>query len=792
MKFSVNWLREFVELPGDVHELADLLTFAGVEIEGVEHRGTDIPNVVVAHINSFTQHPNADRLSVCDVDDGTNHHRQIVCGAKNFKAGDNVLVALPGAALPNGLKIKVSKLRGVESQGMLCSPSELHLSDDSDGLLILSPDAQVGTRIGQLFPADTILDVEITPNRADLLSYVGLAREIAALSGKALRTGGPGSVPSRVSESRLDDTEVVPPRIDALRECPFYSVRRIDNVTVGASPDWLRAKLEAAGLRPINNIVDITNFVMLELGQPLHAFDADKLQGGINVRLAAEGEKFLALDGRTYSLRSDMLIISDDARAVAIGGVMGGEDTGVTETTRNVLLESAYFLPSSIRRTARALNLPSDASYRFERGVNPAMTLPASARAAELIREIAGGTPAGSAAVAGEVPALPSDVSLRFGRCDRLLGVRVPREQIVDTLTRFGLHQISEIEDGATFSVPPHRPDLKREVDLIEEVVRQYGINKIPGANRSVFTPISDADLSYNFEARVRQRLIARGFSEARTSALIPRETDQFGEGAVELRNPLSEDHVALRPSLLPGLLGVLERNIRAGAQSLRLFELGRTFASPNADEHRHLALLCCGSVASAVHWRAGERRQLDFFDLKGAVESVSPGTLSFRRTERAGVVFAAEISANGAPIGFAGQLGSAVSSKLGAAAPVFVLEVELPETRGAGSGSAKFRELNKFPSITRDIAMIVPEALTHTEIEAVILSGKEPLLAGAELFDLFSGKGAENIGSERKSMAYTLTYRSPDRTLTNDEVTVVHTRIRERLKSELGAELRE
>jgi phenylalanyl-tRNA synthetase beta chain len=334
VKFSVNWLREFVDLPASVDELAELLTFAGIEIEGIEHRGTDIPNVVVAQINSFSQHPNADRLSVCDVNDGTNQHRQVVCGAKNFKAADKVLIALPGAALPNGLKIKASKLRGVESQGMLCSPSELHLSDDSDGLLILSPEAQVGRPIGELFPSDTILDVEITPNRPDLLSYRGLAREIAALTAKTV------CAPEIAEPTSTTSNNV---RIDALRECPFYSARRISDVKVGPSPDWLRVKLEAAGLRPINTIVDITNLVMLELGQPLHAFDADKLEGGINVRLAEEGEKFLALDGRTYSLRPDMLMIADGARAVAIAGVMGGEDSGVTETTVHVLLKAPIF-----------------------------------------------------------------------------------------------------------------------------------------------------------------------------------------------------------------------------------------------------------------------------------------------------------------------------------------------------------------------------------------------------------------------------------------------------------------
>lgn len=783
MKFSVNWLREFVDLPATAEELADLLTFAGLEIEGIEQRGLELDNVVVAQINASSQHPNADRLSVCRVDDGTNHDRQIVCGATNYKVGDKVLVALPGAALPNGLKIKASKLRGIESQGMLCSPSELGISEESDGLLILSPDAQIGASIGTLFPPDTVLDLEITPNRGDLLSYLGLAREIAALTGKTARA-------PEIPEPRTKQDRSV--RISALRECPFYSARRIENITVGPSPGWLRAKLESAGLRPISNIVDITNVVMLELGQPLHAFDADQLEGGIQVRLATEGERFLALDGKTYSLGSEDLLIADDVRAVAIGGVMGGENSGVGETTRTVLLESAYFLPSSIRRTARRLNLPSDASYRFERGVDPAMTLRASERAAQLIAEIAGRRPATEIAVAGEVPPPPANVTLRYRRCDQLLGVTISKEEADWHLSAFGLVRIEGQEGASTWQIPTYRPDLKREADLIEEIVRQYGINKIPARNRSLFTPASMADRAFDFDARVRQRLSARGFSEARTSALIPRSGDQFAQEALELRNPLSEDHVALRPSLLPGLLAVLERNIRLGAQSVRLFELGRVFSPFEAQEERHLALLCSGEVESAVHWRTGDQRLLDFFDLKGSADAVEAGVLSFRRTEKPGLVFAAAIVSGETPIGIAGQLASTHSSILGANSPVFVLEMNLRPAETIAAEKLRFREMEKFPSITRDVAMIVPDSLSHAEIERVIISADEPLLARAQVFDLFFGKEATTLGAGRKSMAYTLTYQSKNRTLTNDEVAVVHGRIRERLKSELGAELRE
>src|ERR1700726_3450750 len=405
MKFSVNWLREFVDLPKNAEEIAELLTRAGVETENIETRGAKIDKVIISQIAASSRHPNADRLTVCEVDDGSGTKRQIVCGATNYKVGDKVPLALPGAKLPNGTEIRKSKLRGVESEGMLCSPIELGLGEDASGLLILSPDAKIGAPIGDLLPADTILDVEITPNRGDLLSHFGLAREIAALTKKKI-VGQAHRLPAGGAPA-LQKKGVT---IGAIRECPFFSARKIDNVKVGPSPQWLRAKIESVGIRSISNIVDISNFVMLELGQPTHAFDADKLNGGINVRLARDGEKFLALDGKTYSLKPDNCVVADEERAVGIGGGMGGEETGVTDSTKNILLEAAYFLPASIRHTARELNLPSDASYRFHRGVVPGLIFRASARATELIREIAGGTPAKEIQAAGKLPANPPDV----------------------------------------------------------------------------------------------------------------------------------------------------------------------------------------------------------------------------------------------------------------------------------------------------------------------------------------------------------------------------------------------
>ena len=775
MKFSVNWLREFVEVPTNPQEIAELLTHAGVETKKIETRGAAVDKVVVSQITASSRHPNADRLTVCEVDDGSGTKRQIVCGATNFKVGDKVPLALPGAKLPNGLEIRKSKLRGVESEGMLCSPIELGVGDDASGLMILSPDEEVGRPISDIFPADTILDVEITPNRGDLLSHYGLAREIAALTGKKL---------CALESLRPADTAARGVQIAAPSECLFFSARKIENVQVGPAPEWLRKKIESVGVRSINNIVDISNFVMLELGQPTHAFDADKLRGDINVRTAREDEEFLALDGKTYSLKPQHIVVADQQRAVGIAGVMGGEETGVTDSTKNILLESAYFLPASVRRTARELSLPSDASYRFERGVDPEMVLRGSLRATELIREIAGGTPAKEINVAGKLPANPPDVSLTYEKCDRVIGITIKPKTIDEILSGFGLRKMSAAKT-AKWKIPSYRRDLQRDVDLIEEVVRAYGADKISGTDRSRFTPVSIADHAHNLESAWRQRLTAVGLDEVRTSKLLPRERSAFSETAIDLRNPLSEDHVALRPSILVGLLGVLDHNIRAGAERVAIFEIGRTFVPPSGKEERHLGILSWGKFDSAPNWRSQTRRRLDLFDLNGALECVIPN-LSFRPGKFPGLALAVEIWSAERMIGFGGQLSSAMAS---AAGPVFVAELHADLLLVIDQTRKKFRDIDKFPAVIRDIALIVAEDIPHDKIVRTIQEPRQPLLESVELFDLFSGG---EIGAGRKSLAYRLTYRDRSRTLTNEEVNAAHAKIRERLRRDLGAELRE
>jgi phenylalanyl-tRNA synthetase beta chain len=778
MKFSVNWLREFVDLPKNPEEIADLLTRAGVETENIETRGTldrsGSGRIIVSQIIASSRHPNADRLTVCEVDDGSGTKRQIICGATNYKVGDKVPLALPGTKLPDGTEIRKTKLRGVESEGMLCSAIELGLGSDAAGLLILSPEAKVGAPISDLFPSDTIVDVEITPNRGDLLSHFGLAREIAALTGKKLK-----STP-RDAKIEIRKTGVA---ISSTRECPFFSARKIDNVKVGPSPQWLCEKIESVGIRSINNIVDVSNFVMLELGQPTHAFDADKLKGVINVRLARDGEKFLALDGKTYSLKKDNCVVADQERAVGIGGVMGGEETGVSDSTKNILLEAAYFLPASVRRTARELSLPSDASYRFERGVDPEMVLRASHRATELIQEVAGGTPAKEIQTAGKIPANPPDVSLTYEKCDRVIGVAIKTKQIDEILTYFGLQKTSAAK-LMKWKIPSYRRDLQRDVDLIEEVVRAYGANKIPGVERGRYSPSSAADHAHDFESAWRNRLAAAGLNEVRTSKLLPRERFAFSEGAIELRNPLSEDAVALRPSILVGLLAVLDRNIRAGAERVAIFEIGRTFIPPKGKEERHLGVLLWGNVANAPDWRSQTNRRLDLFDLRGALDVVVP-SLSFRSGRFPDLALPIDIYSGDRMIGFGGQLSSAKSNAPG---PVFVAELHADLLIKHDESTKKFREIDRYPSVTRDIAMIVPEEISHAKILRAIENPKEPLLESVALFDLFT----EKVGAEKKSLAYRLTYRDRSRTLTNEEVNAAHAKIRERLRGDLGAELRE
>ena len=798
MKVSLNWLGELVELPASVSELIDLLTLAGVEVEGIETLGVAISHVVVAEIRESAQHPNADRLSVCQVDDGSGAPRQIVCGAKNYKVGDKVPLALPGAVLPGDFKINVGQLRGVESQGMLCSADELGLPKGEDGLLILPADAKPGSSLSELFPSDTVLDLEITPNRADLLCHIGIAREIAALTGKRFK---PPAEPMKLGGFGGGVIDV-----DS-EHCQLYTALAISNVHVGPSPEWLRRKLEAVGLRAINNVVDITNYVMLQTGQPLHAFDADKVEGDIRVRMAAEGEEFVALDGRTYRLSPEHLVIADSSRPIALGGVMGGAATGVTESTRAILLESAYFEPANIRRTSRSLGLSSDSSYRFERGVDIDGVMHSCNLAAALVEKLAGGA-LGALSVGfaedstygvdpsamldeQEGPVFTHTVPLRAKRCAALLGAPVTEERIAAILTGFGLRKA----DGA-WEIPSFRRDLTREVDLIEEVARVVGIDSIPGRVQACFAPVSPADRDYDAQMALRQALVGRGFAEARTLMLVGDKAPGISSTGVDpmdfrrIKNPMNDDQVILRPCLLSGLLKALTSNLRAGAKTVRLFEIGRVFSAKAPEESTHLGFILSGSVAGRT-WRSGEGADADLFDLKGVVASVLDGSMEFTPTTNPSLALALEIKVAGRSVGIAGQLWPKDARALDAETPVLFAEIDLGLLPTAGAPK-RYRELPRFPAVTRDIALIAPLSLSHAEIASVLRSAGEALLTDLELFDVFTDPAGVRVPADRKSIAYSLTYRSPERTLTTDEVNAAHARLKERLKTQLGVSPRE
>ncbi len=792
MKLSLKWLRDYVDYDGTPDELAHLLTFAGVEVEGVHTHGVAIDQVVVAAILDSKQHPNADRLSVCHVDDGSGQApRQIVCGAKNYQVGDKVPLALPGAVLPGDFKIKAGKLRGEASEGMMCSAKELGLGDDQSGLLILPPESRLGAPISEIFPPETILEIEVTPNRPDLLSHVGVAREIAALTGRKLK---PPTI-TRETAAGGDAQLTVTIDADARAGCPFYTGTRIDGVKVGPSPAWLRERLASIGLRPINNIVDVTNYVMFELGRPLHAFDAAKVGGGgIRVRLAAAGEELKALDGKTYKLSADQVVIAD-ATGVgkALGGVMGGEESGVTDATTSIILECAYFQPALIRRTSRETGLSSDSSYRFERGVDPDGVVAGARRAIELIVQVAGGK-VHPMVQAGDLSALIKsfEIPLRPERTRAILGIEVPVEKVDQILTALGLTKSAQ-----GWRAPSYRGDLQREADLIEEIARVVGLEAVPGRAIGRATPASEVDREYDARLALRRRLAGLGFHEARNVSLVSRRDLASVNNAPMLKNPLSEDQNALRPSLLPGLLQVAARNARAGRADLRLFEVGRVFDQALAlgvREPVRLALLITGA-ATLSSWRGGSERTLDLADLRGVLESLVEGTggkVEFVRAEHADFALAVAVLLDGNSIGRAGQLAPAAAAALDLRAPVLVAEVEADVFHAAAPTESRFTPLPRFPAVTRDIALVADLGLPHAKIAETVAAAQEPLLVSAVPFDFFVDPSGAKLPADKKSVAYSLTYRAEDRTLTNEEVNAAHARVKQKLTDALAVQFRE
>ena len=793
MNVSLQWLSDHVDFSEySMSQLDELLTFAGIEVEGIQ----SLPDhLVVAEVLSSERHPDAEKLSVCQVDDGSGKPRQIVCGAKNYKVGDKVPLALPGCVLDAGggktFTIGEGKLRGVDSLGMMCSSKEIGLGEGADGLLILPATLKPGTPLRDVFPA--VFELEITPNRPDCLSHLGVARELAALAKKPLKGIAHHGVSTTPVKAAADEITL------SSETCPYYTARLIRGVTVSESPSWLKVKLESIGLRPINNIVDITNYLLMETGQPLHAFDMSKLDGGIVVRAAADGEKFLALNGEEYALSSDDLVIADKTRAVAIGGVMGGEDSGVTETTTDVLLEAAYFTPAAVRRTGRRLGIHSDSSYRFERGTDPLQVAGVSDFAVKLILDLAGGKADPELLVAGSLPDGPKPVALENDYCRAVIGAPLTDETINGILTSLGLTKA-----GEAWEIPSYRLDLVRPIDLVEEVARVYGLDNVPSHTRATFSAASKADEAYDFMRAIQDRLASLGFYETRNLKLISAAqlsddlaTTHRWMSPVRLKNPLNDEQDYLRPGLIPCLLASASRNQRFGRHDLRLFESGRVFtAPPKGDEieHEHLALLMTGARVNRS-WADGKPSALDLHDLRAVLEQICPEGLNFVPVDDTRLLCACSIEIvegkKASKLGLAGIVPPARARELDIDAPVLVAEMNVKKLMAARNADPAHADLPKFPGSSRDVAMLVPRDLPAGTIAAFISAHEEPLLQSFELFDLFEDSDGVKLAKDKKSLAYSILYRSSDRTLEAHEVETAHSKLLDSLKSGLHVDFR-
>ncbi|MBX9577455.1 MAG: phenylalanine--tRNA ligase subunit beta [Chthoniobacterales bacterium] len=784
MKISLSWLGDYLKTTQTAEQLAETLTRSGIEVKSVVSHGAAIPKVVAAQILESTQHPNADRLSVCKVDDGSGTPRQIVCGAKNYKVGDKILLALPGAALPGDVKIKVGKLRGVESEGMMCSSKELGLGEGVDGLHILPPETMIGTELGALFPADDILELEITPNRPDWLGYLGVAREAAAFG------AGEFLEPAWNLPSTIEDKNVA--TITDHNGCPFYSIRKIDGITMNPSPSWLVQRLAVMEARPINLVVDLANYVMFETAQPLHAFDANKIQGALNVRFAREGEKLEALDGKTYQLQSSDLVIADDQGPQALAGIIGGMKSGVTAATNSILLESAIFDPATIAHSLRYHGINTEAGYRFERG-NRAGTMEASARVAALLDELTGSIAAKNLFVAGQFPE-PLQIELRGDQVRQLLGAEMSDEQIDGYLKKLGL-----IKKESAWQISSWRPDLYRSVDLIEEVSRVHGIEAIKSRYMAFPAPSSKEDQAYDQMMMLRRRLAAGGFFEARTGTLVAKEIAD--KKAIALRNPMGEQQAVLRTSLLSGLKKVLQHNLQQGSSSIRLFELGKIYQqseAPYCEEKFSLALMTTGA-AVPMSWRSDSQRSLDLYDFKGMVDQLVPGKINYQSWEEPlppGMSLMLRVFCDAHLAGYVGLLHPAAARELmltGQEYPVAVAELDvamLCDVIEQGGGN-KVGVLTRFPAMVRDIALIVDKSVAYASLEQVLLSAKEELLRSVTPFDIFTDPSGEKIAADKKSVALSLKFQHDDRTLTAQEVGEACERLMMLLKTSFDAEVR-
>ncbi|MDL2275573.1 phenylalanine--tRNA ligase subunit beta, partial [Desulfosarcina sp. OttesenSCG-928-G10] len=787
MKVSINWLKEYVPVTMAISDLADALTMAGLEVDAIEDRYAHLDTVVVGEVVSVSPHPNADRLRCCTVNAGGGKMLSIVCGAPNVAVGMKAPLAQVGTRLPNGTQLEKSLIRGEVSEGMLCGETELELGLNAAGLMVLDAGLEPGTPLKQALGLDdVVLEIGLTPNRPDCLSMIGVAREIAAI--QQVKMTKP-AVSALAAKSPLPPSTTI--TIEAPDHCPRYSARVVGPVTVAPSPFWLQDRLRSVGVRPINNIVDITNFVMLETGQPLHAFDFDFLSGHrIVVKTAAQGENFVTLDKKQRTLTDEMLMICDGEKPVAIGGVMGGLNSEIKDTTTRVFIESACFNPLSIRKTARTLGLSTDAAYRYERGVDPDGTLFALNRATALMAELGKGAPMGDIMDVDVRTAPQPPICLSVSATNTLLGTDLASDQMADLLERVEFSVTSRNDDHLMVDIPSFRVDVTLPQDLMEEVARLWGYQNIPTTYPapSAVGPVDSPLMAVR--QRIRDILVGFGFSEAINYSFIsPDSCDRIRLDAddpprrhVALMNPISEDQAVMRTSLVPGMLEAVQRNVSRQQTTLRLFEIGKVFLpQPGAllPVEKEMLVAAWTGAATPRAWHSPER-PCDFYDIKGVADGMLKnlgiaGTIFTAlsddacRYTRPG--YTARIrSADGSVIGQVGEVNAEVIRNYQIRQPVFMLEVEVETLSALMAGTVRMTPVPRFPATDRDITVIVDKSVESARLIERLLGFCEPLVEDVSLFDVFSGKP---IADGKKSVSLRVVYRSSERTLEDEAINV-------------------
>ncbi|TKJ42449.1 phenylalanine--tRNA ligase subunit beta [candidate division LCP-89 bacterium B3_LCP] len=792
MRISYLWLKDIVDFSLAPQELAEVLTMAGLEVESLEPVGPDLDGIFIGKVLEVKPHPNADRLKLCKVDLGDST-KEVVCGAPNVAQDQHIAFAGLGVTLPNGLTLESREIRGVLSEGMICSGVELGLSEDADGIMVLDSSVQVGAHLRDaLGPRDWSLEIEVTLNRPDCLSHIGVAREAAAT------LGIPFEVPQfKVKEAGPSIGELTSITIEESELCPRYSARIIRNIKITDSPDWLRWRLEAVGLRPINNVVDVTNYVMLEMGHPMHAFDLDRLvEKRIVVRRAEAGQKFITLDEEERRLDNKMLLICDGKEGVALAGVMGGLNSEISDDTKDLLLESAYFDPVNTRRTSKLLGLSTDSSRRFERGADPEATVRALDMAAAMILDLAGGEAAKGVADVYPRKIEPKSIELRPERVTAILGIEVPTDEIKTHLSRLGCG--IEGNDPIKVNVPVFRPDLEREIDLIEEVARLHGYNQIPSAEDARISLYITHSPEEVFQGRLQNALLNLGFFQVKTSPFLPNKRSEIPgyPQPVKLRNPGSDDMAFMCNGLLPGLLKVAAHNLNRSQPDLRLFEIGRGFAREGTDQTEWdvVAGLMIGSH-EPQQWDR-DKEAVDFLDLKGAVQnllreiSLDNADFFYYNSNEVSpyTADAVGLKVADALAGTFGQIHPSVAQSFDIDEPVFCFEFGIDALREASLNRPAYRSYPKFPPLQRDLAFTLNEEIPAGDISERIKAIGGDQLAVCELFDVYRGP---QVGEGKKSIAFRLYFQSPVRTLTDEEADELIRAIVSEVEGKFGGKLR-